>query len=240
MYLYPGACGATRLADTGTIYYRNPKVEFTNTDTGNSTFSSTSNISIWYDLSGNSNHGTLTNGPTSSVSNSGNIFLDGVDDEIIVANSSSINVSDNITVCMWIKINSSNLGSIKVLISKYQSVGWEFVMGTDGKVGFHGRNGDGTYYYAYNTGNLANDTWCFLVGQKAGLSWNMWLNNTQVQNVTATSIGSISYNVNLRIGSEAGSYFPKANVALVQIYNRALTTAEITQNYEATRTRFGL
>ena len=32
MFLYPGGCG-TRLADSGTIYYRNPKVEWTNVDT---------------------------------------------------------------------------------------------------------------------------------------------------------------------------------------------------------------
>lgn len=193
----------------------------------------------WYDLSG-TNNGTLTNGPTFSNTNGGCIVFDGVDDEVIINNSNSINVTDNVTVSMWVKINPSNLGSIKVLMSKYPSKGWEFVMDTTGKVGFHGRNGDGTYYYAYNTPNLANNNWYFLTGQKTGLYWNMWLNNTQVQNVTGNTVGDISYNVNVRVSNENGSYFTTQNVASIQIYNRALTADEVLQNYNSTKSRFGL
>ena len=39
-------------------------------------------------------------------------------------------------------------------------------------------------------------------------------------------------------GSIDGSYQESCNIALTQIYNRALSAAEITQNYNATRGRF--
>ena len=41
------------------------------------------------------------------------------------------------------------------------------------------------------------------------------------------------------IGASWASAF-SANIAQVQIYNRALTAAEISQNYNALRNRFGL
>jgi len=193
----------------------------------------------WTDISYNNNTGTLTNGPTFNSANGGVIVLDGVDDEVIVTNSTSINPADNMTFCMWVRINSSNLGTIKVLVSKYQGTGWEFVMDATGKVGLHGRNGDGTYYYGYNSANLANNTWYFLTGQKTGLFWNFWVNTTQVQNVTAATVGSISSSVNLRIGSEAGSYVTREDVGIALLYNRALSQQEITQNFNATKSRYG-
>ena len=39
----------------------------------------------WYDLSGNGNTGTLTNGPTFSGENGGTIVFDGVDDSFPIA-----------------------------------------------------------------------------------------------------------------------------------------------------------
>ena len=56
----------------------------------------------WRDLSGNSNNGTLTNGPTFSAGNMGSIVFDGVDDYVNIANSTSLQVADTFTVCAWI------------------------------------------------------------------------------------------------------------------------------------------
>jgi hypothetical protein len=45
------------------------------------------------------------------------------------------------------------------------------------------------------------------------------------------------------VGSELGNaynYYGASNIANVQIYNRALSAAEILQNYNATKSRFGL
>ena len=53
----------------------------------------------WYDLSGNSNTGTLTNGPTFSAGNQGNIVFDGVDDYLITANQPLTNNSSFTLEC---------------------------------------------------------------------------------------------------------------------------------------------
>jgi hypothetical protein len=109
MFLYPGGCG-TRLADSGTIYFRNPKVEWTNVDTGNSTFSSTSNISIWYDLSVNANNCTLVNGPSSNYINKGVILFDGVDDYGSITNTNSLRPTTELTIELVIKAVTTTAG----------------------------------------------------------------------------------------------------------------------------------
>ena len=112
MYLYPGACGSLRLADSGTIYYRNPKVEITNVDTGNSTFNATSNIGLWYDLSGNTYNGTLRNSPTSNVTNKGNILFDGSNDYIELPTSGLAFGSGTFTIEAWVNLSSAAINNI--------------------------------------------------------------------------------------------------------------------------------
>jgi hypothetical protein len=49
---------------------------------------------------------------------------------------------------------------------------------------------------------------------------------------------SSTYTTTFTIGEYAG--YLSGNVALTRIYNRALTASEVLQNYNATRSRFGL
>lgn len=52
----------------------------------------------FYDLSGNSNNGTILNGAAYSTSLSGYFTFDGSNDYVDVPHASSINISDNFTV----------------------------------------------------------------------------------------------------------------------------------------------
>ena len=61
----------------------------------------------FYDLSGNSNHGTVINGAVYSTSLSGYFNFDGSNDYVNVPHSSSINIADNFTVCFWSKQKTS-------------------------------------------------------------------------------------------------------------------------------------
>jgi len=60
---------------------------------------------VWTDLSGNRNTGTLNNGPTYNSLVGGNILLDGTDDYVSVENNTILNPS-NITVSIWVKRNA--------------------------------------------------------------------------------------------------------------------------------------
>ena len=267
MYLYPGACGNQRLADSGTIYYRNPKVEITNVDTGNSTFSSTSNIGLWYDLSGNGYNGTLTNGPTSNVSNKGNILFDGSNDEI-TTNLPLTNFPSysSFTFETWVKITAFPA----VLAANQYGVTYQAGV----LLGATYYAGAALYWYGNNAGN-AFDLYGFIRGADAyrntsaySFSLNQWYHCVMVNNAalgtlvlfingtlhssvaTATlpydpantpTAGNIGISKSQIDGGGTANYRAfGGNMASARAYNRALTNAEITQNYQATKTRFGL
>jgi hypothetical protein len=243
MYLYPGACGSTRLADSGTIYYRNPKVEITNVDTGNSTFNSTSNIGLWYDLSGNGYNGTLTNGPTSNVSNKGNILFDGVTaGQQVTIGSQTINFTSGGTFEMWTKINNVNrnqgffsMNPGATYINFYspgatnQKMRWEVI----------GNNAN-----AFNAINsittLQNNVWYHVVGNfdPSGGSTRIYINGSLDNSQSSYTNVPSSVTSQIIIGSYGGIL--DGNIAVAKIYNRVLSASEISQNFQATKTRFGL
>ena len=240
MYLYPGACGSTRLADSGTIYYRNPKVEITNVDTGNSTFSSTSNIGLWYDLSGNGYNGTL-NGPTSNVSNKGNILFDGSDDYVSITNFLGHQTNTG-TIISWAYPSIITSGD-RYLVG----AGGSLTVGATRAIriynGYWSTVSYGSSNEDYNSIAAATlNTW-----QHVAFVWNLttvnfYLNGT-LYSVTRSGMitpSSTTFSVGCPPWSPLGSNSWNGRIANVHLYNRALSTSEISQNYETTKTRFGL
>jgi hypothetical protein len=245
MYLYPGACGATRLADTGTIYYRNPKVELTNTDTGNSTFNSTSNIGLWYDLSGNANNGTLagaTGGPISNVSNKGNILFDGVDDYVSITNVSSLRPINELTIEMVVKAVTTTAGWNHLFgINPYTSYSPLVFLETGGQLIRALHFVDGVEYRCNTNETISTSVFKHVVFTfKPGDAIRSYFNGVAS---TTNSIpnGTLSYNTsNAFLIGYLGANWPNVQFGLVRMYNKALTQAEVSQNFQATRTRFGL
>ena len=192
----------------------------------------------WKDLSGNNNTGTLTNGSTFSQANGGAIVFDGVDDYVNIPNNSSFNVTDNISVEMWVRIETTQSNNLGFLI-KYANGYLFYITGVNKVFAFDSRNGDGTYYRTTGTTNIQDGVWKYLVGQKSGLSYKVYVNGVLEGSTTANSVGSIAGNVNLKLGTDDGTYL-NGRIGTFKIYNRELTAAEILQNYNVQKTRFGL
>ena len=56
----------------------------------------------WFDVSGNNNNGTLTNGPAYSTINRGTILFDGINDVVTITDNASISMSNSLTILAWI------------------------------------------------------------------------------------------------------------------------------------------
>jgi len=243
MFFYPGGCGG-RLADSGTIYFRNPKVEWTNVDTGNSTFNSTSNIGLWYDLSGNGYNGTL-NGPTSNVSNKGNLLFDGTDDYVSIPQNSNTRLQNNYqTLSFFVYITSVGPNGAAFLWNVGANPTGMFLYWATTDINIQIQTG-GTYIsYPVSVTNAFN-TWmnitCIInnVGRTMTAYKNGALVGTSSQWSIFTPPDSVVELGSNRATGNVGDYI-KGRVANVLVYNRALSAAEISQNYEATKTRFGL
>ena len=242
MYLYPGACGNQRLADSGTIYYRNPKVEITNVDTGNSTFSSTSNIGLWYDLSGNASNCTLTNGPTSNVSNKGNILFDGVDDYGSITNVSSLRPINELTIELVIKAVTTNAGWNHIFgIHPYTSLSPLIFLESGGQLIRALHFVDGVEYRCNTSESISTSVFKHVVFTfKPGDAIRSYFNGV-ASTTNALPNGTLSYNTsNAFLINYVGGNWPNVQYGLVRVYNKALTQTEVSQNFQATKTRFGL
>jgi hypothetical protein len=208
-----------------------------------------SGSTVWNDLTINSNNGTLTNGPTFSRNNGGSIVFDGVDDR--VSQTSSINTGDNFTVNAWIYPTLLGTTRRAIVGNSYNYStrrGWLFCTagGSINNTFFLSIGGDNAGVNA-PANTLSLNTWVYVSAtcQNGGGSINLYKNGTIVNNVISTlSPGNILYDVNqFNIGFRfvGGTQDPyTGNIASVSIYNRVLTADEIFQNYNATKSRFGL
>jgi hypothetical protein len=199
----------------------------------------------WTDLSGNGNNGTLINGPTFDNSNGGSIVFDGVNDYVSVPNSSLLNPNTgSFSIIVWANSDPSSGGD-----------GWDLWVakrGSNSSNGYYlGTSTPGAKFVVGNTANVRTDTDFISYSFN---TWSMFAGILNVQNNSQTVIrvsdfltssttpaGGTYSNTNiLSIGADfgQGQYYVNGRIAMVLIYNKALSNAELSQNFNSTRARF--
>jgi len=192
----------------------------------------------WYDISGNENNGQLVNQVGFNTANGGSLVFDGVNDYV---ECSPYTTLSSATFIVWMRRNGTPNSTAGIFLSR--TSGGEGLNFNGLNVGYHWNGAANTY--SWDSGLTTPDlTWCMVavsvspslatayLGQSSGIT-------TAVNNVShsPTTINSI------RVGGDAS--FPTTrsypgNIAIAQIYNRALTAAEVSQNFNALKSRFGL
>jgi len=188
---------------------------------------------IWTDVSGQGNNATLTNGPTFDANNAGSIVFDGTND--VVNTSQTINFIDNITVQVWFKWNNVNQLKPIIYIGNSSTNGFGFfIQDTTNSGGAGNRVGilfGGKFYNAINPSlALLTTSWTYLVIVRAGVTY-LYQDSVLVGSTASQPNSTSTYS----IGGEPGG-----NIAQALVYNRALSAAEIQQNFNLTRRRFGI
>ena len=192
------------------------------------------------DLSGNGNIGTLVNGVGYS---SGSFVYDGVDDSITVPNSSSVAVTGDMSILAWVKV--TNFSTYRSIVGKTASSSvpapYDFYLQSGSGVPVLYR-GNGTVN-ASQAATAAPSTgiWQHLAVTMTGTSVAHYLNGSANGSGTiSTTIGNDATQ-SLYIGYRVdGVTKMLGNYGLLQIYNFGLTAAQITQNFNALRGRYGL
>jgi len=194
----------------------------------------------WTDLSGNSIDGTLTNGPTFSSGNGGSFLFDNDNDYVSLGASSQLSITNQMSVFSWVKIDSFT--------------NWDGIFGTYSGSGichfqlYAGRIN--IYVYGPNAGygsldsgydQLTAGEWSN-VGFTFGSSvLTVYLNGVAMPTTVTGSTANISSTTEMSIGrAYSGDRDLGGYVATTDVYNRALSSAEVTQNYNAIKGRFGL
>jgi len=196
----------------------------------------------WRDMSGRGNNGTLTNGPTFDSANGGSIVFNSANTNY-VAVSGTQTISD-CSVCVWAKTNGGIAANCGIVFNR----------GSGNNIGgLTAWTGNARVQYGWNDNNSADSAGGLL--DITLNTWQMWsfthtntgtnnrtiYVNTTGSSITTAGLTSMTWSA-LRIGSDsfdsARSF--NGNIAIVLLYTKRLSSTEITQNYNAQKSRFGL
>ena len=199
------------------------------------------------DLSNNNNHGLLGGLPGSQVVadmplfdvyNKGALKLDGSTDYISVENATSLNPT-TVTVSIWIKRHGYQSSVANYLRRNYNDA--YSIIGDIAADNVRFRIHNGSAYPESPNATLSLNEWTNIVGTYDLANIKIYKNGVFVGQTAHTSaISYASANTTLTIGRDdpvAGRYM-NANYGSVLIYSRALSAAEVAQNYEAQKSKF--
>jgi hypothetical protein len=191
----------------------------------------------WTDLSVNSRNGTLTNGPTYSATNGGSIVFDGSNDYVQCSGSLTVTAATFVT---WIRRNGNQGQFDGILFSRGTSVtGMDLQVSN--QIAYTWNNAVNTY--SWQSGLIVPDaTWCMIavsVTSTAATAYLCQASGITTATNTVSHTSSVINDIKIAWDDAAARYF-NGNIAIAQLYNIALSAGEVSQNFEADRTRFGV
>ena len=202
----------------------------------------------WYDSSGYDNHFTLYNNPSFL---NGYINFDGTNQYARSSSTLDLSSFNSVTVEIGMRVNTtvSPSGMAFEHSSNWntQSMGFGLVPNGDGQTTYvldsnHTKQSSGVGVLNYNGINgtdivVHTNTWSKVSDSTGRIAY---INAVQ-RNSAATSAYSNFRNDFFYVSSRAGaSVWANHRVYFLRIYGRKLTASEIQQNFNATRSRFGI
>ncbi len=217
-----------------------------NLDAGN-TSSYIGSGTTWTDLTGSGTNGTLTNGPIFNAGNGGSIVFDGVDDVVGFGNILSIGLN-SWTMSCWVKFDGGT--GIMGIMGKTSYRAY------DGRYSFYIENNNINAFFQPSINNIISTPIApYLDNKFHYLVMTISRSSMMYFYIDGISVGtpidvSSSSAINListdkfyvgSYGSADGQsplYFLKGNIGYASIYNRALSAAEVTTNYNVSKARY--
>jgi hypothetical protein len=182
--------------------------------------------SSWYDVSGNNNSGSLLNGITF---NNNALIFDGIDDNVLIE--SYISMSNPTTVCALINRSITSSGD-QVFFGPYANGFDNWLSVSNNVLSLRGTEiTDINNFQVYGTAFISSSRWYFTTGIINGPTASIYLNG-RLENNPTQSFNIAGWGGQARIGSRGTTQFPfPGQISNVQAYNKALSQAEINQNY---------
>jgi hypothetical protein len=220
----------------------------------------TSNLVLWYDPSNSVSYP----GSGSTITNLASTSLNGTMSNITYTSpyfsyngsSSQINIADNAllepgtgdwTMEAWVYLSSSS-GS-KVVLGKFDPGGLSADVSYSIRIqgaGIYSQIGNGSTVVDTPLYTLPLNTWTHVT-----YVWKNVATNSLEAYINGVSVGSVSHSfssilntsANLYIGSYNGgeySQYMNGRIGITRLYSAALTSAQVLQNYNADKSKYGL
>lgn len=231
-----GSSGSSGIVSSGLIMHL---------DAGNSS-SYPGSGTTWSDLVG-SNDATLVNGPTFESGNGGYIQFDGTNDRADIG----ITYPANYTI--HIALLASERGSFsKEAILDQGATGRTNAVRLWKRSATYSSNGPGNFKIqntnaftaagAISTTTIQDNTWYVVTATYDGTDLKMYVNGSLEDTESASAHGN---NVGTSLADHPASFgssmqLNKMGVGELAMYNTALTATEVTANFDAVKSRYGL
>jgi len=191
------------------------------------------------DLAGSST-GALVNGVSYNSNQGGKWGFDGVDDQIYLNSGTAIVVND-FTITQWIQFSSSStrmsIGGgqhTTAPTSEHRGYIWFRSNVSPQEIRVVANNEAGVIFQV--AGSVYLNKWSQITATRSGGTYKLYVDGVQVDITRTGSTNAFSIRT---IGwSYSNSYAFSGNISNTLIYNTALTAAQVTQNYNAQKSRF--
>jgi hypothetical protein len=206
----------------------------------------------WTDETGNGNNATI-NGATWQSTDGGIFDLDGTNDNISIPHNSSLSLSTTIqkTIQVWVKFDA--LGGLNQQIPVFGKLSSSFAFdGYWGGLFSNGgvircvTNGTGVQRISNSTSTVTTNTWYLMtfISQITSTSntTKVYINETEY--ITAAH-GNDGYSESNPlylgwIGSGVSSLYLNGKIGACYFYTKGLSPVEVSTNFNATKTKYGL
>lgn len=192
----------------------------------------------WSNLVPSGENFTLTNSPSYSGNNNGFFTFNGTNSYAVAANNTLLDTQTP-TVEVWVKTNATTQtgfwfekGSVNSQYALFQegaNIQWRMNIG-------------GITNLSTTTATYMNiSSWYQVVGTYISGSRLLYINGVQVNSDAQT--GTIATNTSgMYVGAygTGTGYYYNGSLSICRVYNRVLSSAEIRQNFNAQRGRYGI
>ena len=232
--------GAARQNVSQTTLIPNGLVGYWTMDGKNTSWSTNQEL----DSSGNGNTGTLVNmSPTTSpvLGKIGQAMaFNGVNQSMPVSSNASLNITNSLSISLWIKHNNPNTGngSVAVFVSKgpYDGTNGDYLLRMDTNMHYMFALYQGGWNYTTSASTISPNVWHHIVATWDGTTLLMYQDGVQDADTQSAAITLTPNAYPVTIGQtsdQAGNTWYTGSIDDVRIYNRALSAQEVQELYAA-------
>ena len=201
----------------------------------------TASSTTWNDLSFYNNNGTLLGGAYYTSSGLGAVFFDGSDDRVYINNSDSINFSSSQQYTVMAMIYPYGGGTTwHGIFSKGNNQQYALTINSAGAYLHYETNQSGYTALDSTPGDIVYNTWQHVAIRYDGSTKTIWRNGVIVATQVAPGLTSTNNTEELRLGEGNNGESYRGLISAFHNYNRALSSLEINETFNALRTRYGI
>lgn len=192
----------------------------------------------WYDFSGNGYTHTLSGGATTATVGGVNC-IDCTGTNRVVDSGTTFTFGNDHTMIAWAYTSTdAQVGNWRTLWRTLPDDHPLLIQDGTDIVGYYDNNSAGFVSYGVTAAGLGiANTWSMItVVGTGGTSTSLYINNNSVSGTVNYNATGLTHNA---IGSTDGGSQPYGYVAAAYIYDRALTTTEISHIYDITKHKYG-